>query len=68
MLENHLREASFIVRIYWEKYAGDSRKWRGQAIHVQTQKSIYFERIDELNKFFNEWTGIFSLDDGYPSD
>jgi hypothetical protein len=58
MSENLFREASFVVRIFWDRQAKDALKWRGQVIHAPTQQSVYFERLQDLHEFLDQWTGI----------
>lgn len=58
MSEKFYQDASFVVRIFWERHPQELLRWRGQVIHASTQQSVYFEKIDDLHEFIHEWTGI----------
>lgn len=60
------RDASFVVRIWWEQGRDGLPRWRGQAIHTATKQTRYFERLEDLVKFVQKWTGITAQekDDG----
>ncbi len=60
------RDASFVVRIWWEPRQEGPPLWRGQAIHTATNQGRYFERLEDLVAFVRKWTGIPSKeeDDG----
>jgi len=57
------RNASFVVRIWWEERQDGPPLWRGQAIHTATNQSRYFERLEDLVAFVQNWTGIESLEE-----
>jgi len=61
MADQLFREASFVVRIFWDRHSEDALKWRGQVIHAQTQQSMYFERLEDLHEFLDRWTGIVHI-------
>jgi hypothetical protein len=52
------RDASFVVRIWWEQRPGAEPLWRGQVIHTATNQARYFERVEDLVVFVQNWTGI----------
>lgn len=51
------RDASFVIRIWWEREAAGRVHWRGQATHAQTSQSVYFEEILSLVAFLERWAG-----------
>ncbi|RME60887.1 MAG: hypothetical protein D6790_08620 [Caldilineae bacterium] len=53
-------DASFIVRIWWERPVDGRPIWRGQVIHVLGQESAYFQTVQELVAFCEQWTGALS--------
>jgi len=53
------RDASFVVRIWWEQRPTAEPLWRGQVIHTATNQVSYFERVEDLMVFIQNWTGIF---------
>ncbi len=52
------RDASFVVRIWWETSANLTPKWRGQVIHTHTQQSRFVDDISSLLDFFERWSGM----------
>ena len=62
-MANLFRDASFVVRIWWEQRQDGPPLWRGQAIHTATNQSRYFERLEDLAAFVQNWTGIEFLED-----
>ncbi len=56
-MKHPYRDASFVVRIWWETPANMTPKWRGQVIHSHTQQSQYVEDISSLIDFFERWSG-----------
>jgi hypothetical protein len=56
------RSDSFIVRIWWERGPGPQAIWRGQVVHAQTGRSIYFDNLPTLLQFVQDRTG--SLTEG----
>lgn len=57
MPANLHRDASFIVRVWWERPAGLDAFWRGQAVHAKTGQACYFERVEDMVTFMERWTG-----------
>jgi len=57
------KDASFIVRIWWEQRGGRRVAWRGRVIHAQTHQSAYFEGIPALVAFLEQWTGSLSTEE-----
>ncbi len=57
MPANPARDASFIVRIWWEHGHQTGPLWRGQAVHAPSGTSRYFDRLCTLLAFIEEWTG-----------
>jgi hypothetical protein len=51
------RDASFIVRIWWERRRWHPAIWRGQIIHVQTGQSCFFQSEADMTDFVRRWTG-----------
>ena len=52
------RDASFVVRIWWEQRPPAEPLWRGQVIHTATNQACYFERVEDLVVFVQNWAGI----------
>jgi hypothetical protein len=52
------RDASFIVRIWWEHGRGARPLWRGQVVHAWSSQARYFDQLPDLLAFIDEWTGI----------
>jgi isocitrate dehydrogenase kinase/phosphatase len=57
MPSNLQRDASFIVRIWWERRVGPESVWRGQVVHAQTRQAAYFNDVSVLINFIYRWTG-----------
>ena len=55
------RDASFIVRIWWERRRFHQAIWRGQIIHVQTGQSRFFQCEADMMAFVRRWTGAASF-------
>ena len=53
-------DASFILRIWWERRRWHPAIWRGQIIHVQTGQSCYFQDERDMTSFIRRWTGATS--------
>ena len=51
------RDASFIVRIWWERSHDQAAMWRGQIIHVQTGQTVFFQREQALMTFIRRCSG-----------
>ena len=51
------RDASFIIRIWWERRSQESAVWRGQIIHVQTGQSRFLQDESALIAFIKRWSG-----------
>ena len=51
------RDASFIIRIWWEKRRNKSEIWRGQIIHVQTGQTIFFQQENDVVMFIQRMCG-----------
>ncbi len=51
------RDASFIIRIWWERRSQESAVWRGQIIHVQTGQSRFLQNESTLIGFIRRWSG-----------
>ena len=62
------RDASFIVRIWWEgrDQATAEPIWRGQAQHAATGEAISFRNLEQLGTFFRRWTGALTTEDDSP--
>ena len=54
---NLRHDASFIVRIWWERPVGSGPVWRGQVVHAKSGQARYFDRLDTLAAFVEQWTG-----------
>jgi len=52
------RDASFVIRIWWERRSQKPALWRGQIIHVQTGQTRFFQRENALASFIRRWTGM----------
>ena len=57
------RDASFIIRIWWEKRRNKSEMWRGQIIHVQTGQTVFFQCENVLVAFIRHWSGANAPDE-----
>ncbi len=51
------RNASFVVRIWWEQKSRKLAVWRGQIIHVQTGQTFFIQDENALLNFIRRWTG-----------
>ncbi len=51
------RDASFVIRIWWERGSKGPAVWRGQVVHVQTGQIAFFRRKDTLIAFIERWSG-----------
>ncbi len=51
------RDASFIVRIWWEHGESGQIRWRGQAVHATTRQFVYFDDVPSLLTFLEQWAG-----------
>lgn len=51
-------DASFVVRIWWERRIGVPPIWRGQAVHARTGQVHYFDQLEDLLAFIGRWTGV----------
>lgn len=51
------RDASFVIRIWWERRSKRPAVWRGQIIHVQTGQTIFFQHEGVLIDFIQRWSG-----------
>jgi hypothetical protein len=60
MSPNPRRDASFVIRIWWERGVEDRVRWRGRVVHASNRQSAYFEAIPVLVKFLEQWTGDLS--------
>ena len=61
------RNASFVVRIWWERRRDRPPVWRGQIIHVQTGQTLFFQRAEALITFIGHWTGTVEESDNLGS-
>ncbi|MBU0490896.1 MAG: hypothetical protein KKA73_25805 [Chloroflexi bacterium] len=59
------RDASFIVRIWWEGRSPEpgALVWRGQVQHATSGESIGFCNMVELYEFLQRWTGAYNSTD-----
>ncbi len=64
------RDASFIVRIWWEgrDQATDEPIWRGQAQHAATGEAVSFRNLEQLGGFIRRWTGALTTENNLQSD
>jgi len=62
------RDASFIVRIWWEgrEQATAEPIWRGQVQHAATGEAISFHNLEQLGTFFHRWTGALTTEHDSP--
>ena len=51
------RDASFIVRVWWERRIDAGPLWRGQVVHAPTGQSRYFDQLEDLLAFMEQWAG-----------
>lgn len=54
------KNASFVVRIWWEdgnKLPGRERPWRGWVQHARSGEATYVHDLDTLLSFMEQWTG-----------
>ena len=51
------RDASFIVRVWWERHIDAGPLWRGQVVHAPTGQSRYFDQLEDLLTFIEQWAG-----------
>lgn len=51
---------SFIVRIWHEALDGEGKivAWRGSIDHVSSGKRLYFHKLEEVEGFIQEQTGL----------
>ena len=51
---------AFIVRIWYEPLddEGTRTTWRGSIEHVGSDRRTYFQALEELVRFIQEWTGV----------
>ena len=55
-------DASFVVRIWWEKRGSEQAAplWRGYIQHVQSGQTAYFSSTHELLALMARWAGDLS--------
>lgn len=61
-MANLHRDASFVVRIWWERRQDGSTLWRGQVVHAPTGEVRYFDQVEELVAFIERWAGHIRLE------
>lgn len=62
MAQQKRRDASFVVRIWWEdrnRAVTGSPVWRGQVQHAVSGESVGFHSVGELWDFLRRWTGAY---------
>jgi len=52
------RDGSFVVRIWWEPGADETRRWRGWVQHVRNGEQASFQSTADLIAFIERETGI----------
>lgn len=57
MAPSPYRNASFVVRIWWEASSGGQAFWRGQVVHASTGQHAYFDDLAALLDFLQRWAG-----------
>ena len=57
MSPNSRRDASFVVRIWWERSHEGPARWRGQVIHAESRQPAYFGTLSALFAFLEQWVG-----------
>lgn len=63
MPKNPRRDASFVVRIWWERWGKGLVRWRGQVVHAETRQSAHFDSIPTLLAFLEKWSGNLKSND-----
>ena len=61
-MANLHRDASFVVRIWWEQRQEGPPLWRGQVVHAPTGETRYFDRVEDLVAFMEQWAGHIRLE------
>lgn len=61
-MSNLRRDASFVVRIWWEPTAEGPPLWRGQVVHALTGETRYFARVEDLVAFMEQWAGRIRME------
>jgi len=51
------RDASFIVRVWWEQRESAPPIWRGQVQHAASGQTAFFQTVGDLLRFIEHWTG-----------
>ena len=51
------RDASFVVRIWWERMDQGQVYWRGEVVHSLSRQSIFFDNLSTLVAFLERWVG-----------
>jgi hypothetical protein len=69
MTSHPRRDASFIIRIWWEYKDSDTVRaastpvrdgnirWRGRIAHAQSGQAIHFDDVHQALSFINRWSG-----------
>jgi hypothetical protein len=52
------RDGSFVVRIWWEPGADQTRHWRGWVQHVRNGKQVSFQNMADMIAFIERETGM----------
>lgn len=60
MAVSQLRDASFVVRIWWEYPTNGAPLLRGRVEHAPSGEAVYFEEFQTLVSFLYEWSGAGS--------
>ena len=62
------RDASFVVRIWWEgrDQATDEPIWRGRAQHAASGEAFSFRNLEQLGNFLRHWSGALTTEDNSP--
>ena len=52
---------SFVARVWLERNADETPKWRGHIQHIQGPEELYFENLKEMSEFLEQVSGVSSL-------